>query len=168
MIETILQTIYQSVFLGPPVWVWPLLAGLVLLGLRASRTRTIKAVVFYLLPLTGLIAVNTALKLPNPELVWPTFTVAYIAGILLGYRLQPRWLLEKSGRTVTLAGEWVTMTVLMIIFWMNFAKGMVLAVAPDLYSSPVFLVAMVLLVSVASGTFTGRALNVVRAGRSAN
>ena len=156
----------QSILLGPPLWVWPLLAGLILIGLRASRTRTVRATLFYLLPLMGLMSINTVMKLPNPQLVWPTFVITYVAGIFLGYRLQRRWLIGKSDANVTLAGEWFTMAVLMIIFWVNFANGTVQAVAPELVAAPVFLIAMVLLISVASGSFTGRALNVVRAASS--
>jgi membrane protein YqaA with SNARE-associated domain len=86
-----------------------------------------------------------------------------VAGIYRGYRLQGRWLISKDASTVTLAGEWFTMAVLMTIFWVNFANGTVQAVAPEITAAPMFLIPLVLLVSVASGSFTGRAVNVVRA-----
>lgn len=148
------------VLLGAPLWVWPLLAGLVWYGLRASKARKTSAIAVYLLPLLGAISINTVLEMPNQQLVWIAYAVAYAAGAVMGFVLQRRWLIEKSGMQVELAGEWFTLVVLMVIFWMNFANGTFSVIAPNLYANRVFLGVFALIVGAASGTFGGRAIKV--------
>lgn len=150
----------SSIITGSPLWIWPLLAFLVWYGLRASRTRTTTAIAVYLLPLLGLISVNAVLKMPHQGIVWTAYAAAYLIGIAAGAALQRRWLLQKNGLQVTLAGEWFSMAVLMTIFWMNFAGGVFRVLLPDLYANTAFLAAFAMVVGTASGTFSGRALRV--------
>lgn len=153
----------MATILGAPVWVWPLLVFLIWVGIRASKTRTVSVALVYLLPLVGLVSINSNLNLPNQQLVWLTYAIAYGFGVFVGYSLQRKWLLEKAGSTVKLAGEWFTMATIMIIFWANFVSGFVRAVAPDMMTDRTFLIVLISLIAGAAGTFSGRALNVWRA-----
>jgi uncharacterized membrane protein len=68
--------------------------------------------------------------------------------------------LGREGNKVQLAGEGLTLVVMMVIFWANFAGGIRQAVAPDVYTSSVFHIVFVTLIATCSGSFLGRALRV--------
>ncbi|WP_102866968.1 DUF6622 family protein [Pseudovibrio exalbescens] len=146
---------------GAPVWVWPLLALLIWAGLRSTRPRQTRIATFLLLPLIGIMSANSIASLANPVLAWTGFAVFYIVGMLSGFHWQRKWLQGTDGAYVQLAGEWLTLAMMMAVFWANFARGVALAIEPALASAPVFIGVYAGLVSFASGTFTGRAIRVV-------
>ncbi len=110
-----------------------------------------------------MISLRSVTTLPLQEFAWAGFAGSYAAGVAYAYMRQERWLLGKQGRTVSLAGEWFTMLSLMVIFWMNFAGGMMQALSPQAYESPAFIVLFTLLTGAASGSFPGRGIRVVTA-----
>lgn len=59
-----------------------------------------------------------------------------------------------------LAGENLTLCVMMLVFWANFAGGFMRAVVPDAYACPVFHVIFAALLAASCGSFAGRALRV--------
>lgn len=148
---------------GAPIWVWPLLVLLVVLGVRASRPRQTSVLLIFFLPLLGLITIRSVGALPHPSFAWIGFGVGYLAGLILGYALQGKWIVGRQGMNISLGGEWFTMLTMMLIFWMNFAGGVTKAIGPDLYASVGFSVAFALVVGWASGSFLGIALRVMRA-----
>lgn len=145
-----------------PIWVWPLFLLLLFFGLRATKERQSPIWPLYLLPLLGLLALNTASRLDGAILVWGVFPIAYIAGVLIGYSKQKGWLLSRQGSRITLAGEWMTLVTMMIVFWMNFFAGFLKAVAPELSESNMFILVFVVLTACASGIFLGRGWYVLR------
>jgi len=151
---------------GAPIWVWPLLGLLLFIGYKASKPRQVSIIMFYCLPLLGLISVNSVLSLPFQSVAWVCFGIGYVAGAAGAYALQNKWLRGKQSRTISLSGEWFTMLILMIIFWMNFAGGMMKAVSPEIYSTAGFVALYTLLVGAASGSFLGRALKVINYSRN--
>lgn len=151
----------KGILSGAPIWVWPLLFLLLFIGYRASKPRQISTIVFYCLPLLGLISVSSVASLPFQIIAWASFGIGYFAGAAGAYALQNKWLLGKQDRIISLSGEWFTMLILMIIFWMNFAGGMAKAISPGLHSTEGFVVVFALLVGAASGSFLGRALKVI-------
>lgn len=158
-----------SIVLGAPVWVWPLLALLVWVGLRASRQRSTHVYSIYLMPLLGLISIASIARLPEPQRVWAFYATAYLVGAGVGYLLQARWLLGRRGTQVTLAGEWLTFSAVMTVFFANFCAGTLKALNPDMYADPLFLSVFPATVALMSGTFLGRALRVAVASlRSAD
>lgn len=48
----------SGILTGTPVWVWPLFAGLVFVGLRATRTRFVPVWLVYVLPLLGVLSMR--------------------------------------------------------------------------------------------------------------
>ena len=152
----------EGILNGVPIWVWPLFLVLLFFGLRASRQRSAPVWVSYLLPLMGLLSINTAANLGNPLLVWSIFVVGYVVGLILGIILQSKWIVSKDKGRVTLAGEWMTLTTMMTIFLANFVAGTLKAVSPALYQSYGFVVVFVFLIACASGMFFGRGVQVYR------
>lgn len=147
---------------GVPVWVWPLLAFLLWYGLRATRERETPVWPFYAVPLVGLLSVKAVLSLGQGALVWAMFGLAYAAGAGWGYARQRGLVLSRGGGRVTLAGEWMTLALMMLVFWMNFAGGVAQAVAPDIHGSLRFALLVALIGGAVGGSFLGRSLRVVR------
>lgn len=154
--------IIQGIATGAPIWVWPLLFGLLALGFLSSRERNVPRLVFAGLPFLALITLNGARSLPLSELVWPCYILGFLAGAYVAYGLQSRWLLGREGQLVRVSGEWFTMAVLMIIFWSNFVAGIVQGIAPSAYETPAFLVPFAFITALASGSFLGRAIRALR------
>lgn len=152
------MTLVTSILTGAPLWVWPLLALLIFFGAKATKTRTVPAWPVYLLPLLGLLAVNSVRGVSPSVLTWGLFGVAYFVGGGVGFRYQNRIILEKSGSSVTFKGEWVTFVVLMVVFWLNFTAGTVKVVSPEFYTTQVFRALFACVAGLASGSFIGRAL----------
>lgn len=114
-----------------PLWVWPLMAALLWLGLSASRERVKAEWVFLVLPLLGVLPIRSLSGLGATVAVWALFGLAYALGAWIGNRVQPRWILGKSGRQVRVAGEWLTLLQVVAIFALNYARGVTMAIAPD-------------------------------------
>lgn len=65
---------------GAPIWVWPLLAVLLFVGMRARHERTVPVGLIYGLPLLGVMAVRSVLAVPAAGVIWLVFAVAYVLG----------------------------------------------------------------------------------------
>jgi len=144
-----------------PLWVWPLFFVLLWIGIHSSRKRQSSVVFYYAFPFLGLMTVFQIVRLPSPEIAWSGSIAGFLVGSLNGYRLQEKWLLEKNHLRLTLAGEWITLLTVMIVFWANFAKGVLNVVAPGVLFDPYFIVIFTFVVGWASGIFLGRSLRVV-------
>jgi hypothetical protein len=149
---------FSRILAGAPVWVWPLLVLLVVLGIVASRDRTRSAVPMYFLWLPGLLSVRSVYALDAPGSVWAVFGGACLAGAWLGDRFQRRIIVAKQGAMIKVRGEWLTLGVMMVIFWMNFASGVVRAISPETVASPVYMSVFAVLAGLAAGSFSGRSL----------
>ncbi len=88
--------------------------------LRATKTRSVPAVIYYILPLIGLIPLRNMIPLPNPSLVWAVFPLAYFTGVFLGYWLQRTYLISKEGGQVTLTDERFTLVSILTLFGFSF------------------------------------------------
>lgn len=151
-----------SSIVAKPVWVWPVLLLLVLIGLRARRDRVVPVFVYYFLPLLGLITARNVAQLTEPLLAWGTFGTAYLCGVYLGDQVQQRFLVSKSGKLVTLKGEKITLINILILFSLSFASGAIRDAMPDLFASTGFIVGSCLVGGVVSGSFAGRAIRIWR------
>lgn len=152
MLTTILTAI--------PLWVWPLLAGLTLLGLRATRDRRAPVILIYALPFLGLMSLSRALGLPASEAALTALLLAFLIGAGLGWWAQPRWTIARDTRHVTLRGEWVTLPTLLGLFAINFGMGMAQGMAPAIVADPVTAAAFGALAGLLSGSLAGRALRI--------
>ncbi len=148
-----------------PLFVWPLFALLVFVGLRASKPRVMPIAVFYGLPFIGLAALPTLMRFGLSAHVLVTFLAAFAVGALQGFNLQKRLITSIENSRITVKGEWFTMIAVMTIFFSNFALGTINAVKPELAASQIFITAFLCLVGFCSGTFFGRSLQVIKRSR---
>lgn len=153
----------MPILTAAPLWVWFLLAALVVIGLRSMRERTMPLAIVYVLPAIGLLTLPSLLALPHPGPVIAAHGIAYAAGIVIGYGLQARWLLAKSGRQVRLAGESLTLVLMMTLFSAKFVHGAMTAMAPVVLSGLPYGMAFGAVTGLAAGLFAGRALRTILA-----
>lgn len=153
---------FIEILKNTPIWVWPLLVALIVLGLRASRTRWMPAAMIYFMPLLGLLSVNNMLALPNQVLIWSVFFFVYALGALLGARLQQGWTLGREGNRVQVDGEWVTMLTIVTVFIASFLNGMFVAIMPELIALPIVYLGLTVIKAGVAGVFIGRAVYVWR------
>ena len=146
-----------------PIWVWPLLIWMIWEGVSAMRRRSVAIWVFWMLPFFALISVRGRLEAASPEIDLPVYFALYALGVALGHRFQGRVLVERGARQVVVEGEALTLITLMVIFWMNFTRGVIEAISPDLLVDPRMIAALAGISGLTSGQFAGRALRVLRA-----
>ena len=146
-----------------PIWVWPLLVWMLYEGVSCLRYRTVAIWVYWMLPLFALMSVRGRLEAAAPEIDLPVYFAAYALGVAFGHWFQGHVLVERTAAHVVVRGEALTLIMLMTIFWMNFARGVVEAISPDLLLDPLTIAALAAIGGIASGQFAGRALRVLRA-----
>ena len=149
-----------------PIWVWPLLAWMIWDGARAMRYRTVGIWFFWAMPLFGLIALRGRLETAAPEVDLPVFLAAYVLGLRFGHWFQGHVIVEKAVRHVIVRGEALTLIMLMIIFWINFARGVIAAISPDLLANLGVVACLAIISGFVAGQFAGRAIRVLQAPRS--
>lgn len=140
-----------------PLWVWPLLALLISIGFIATRERTTLIAPLYALPFLGILSFNAVTVLSPTPTIWVLFIGAYALGAWRGFVFQESIILFKSRTHVTLSGEWLTMILVMIIFWMNFVGNVMHAVAPIPYASTTNHAIFACISGLTAGVFLGRA-----------
>ncbi|MEX3010929.1 DUF2306 domain-containing protein [Hoeflea sp. TYP-13] len=134
---------------GTPFWVWPLLAGLILLGWLRSRDRIISRwqliatpVVVTALSLFNLYAAGLSLA------VLAGFSAGAVPGAAFGTAVGSRDIITPTDDgKIEVAGEWLSMTVLIGVFSIRYANGFMAAAFPAMQVDPVWLFS----VSAASG-----------------
>jgi hypothetical protein len=155
--------IINGILSGAPIWVWPLLIAMIFIGYKSTKDRTVSIILFYCLPFLGFITLNSIFSLPLQSVAWGAFAVGYLLGAIIAFRLQELWLVKKKDNRVSVKGEWLTMGVLMVIFWANFVGGAMQATRYDAYASIPFVAIFALFIGAASGTFLGRCIRVLTA-----
>ena len=125
-----------------PLWVWPLMAAVVALGLYGLRPRTVPPVRLAILPLVGLgTSVAGLLQSPQPVLAAAGWLVALLVllpiGQMIGRRRQVRGL--PDGR-LEIAGGWFMLLFGLSIFAARYALGVLFGVMPALKTMPLWIV----------------------------
>lgn len=152
----------MAFFTQAPLWVWPLLVGLVFVGLRAMGERRVPIWMVFALPGLVVLALRTVAGLQPGPLGWTVFAVAWAVSAAGGYRIARRWVIAREGARLHLRGEGLTMVALMVIFWANFVAGVLQAIAPETLHSAIGIGVFAGLLAAASGQFAGRALFAAR------
>jgi len=147
-----------------PFWVWPLFFILLFFGLKARKVRVVHVAILYALPLLGILSLRSVAQLAPPAMVWGLFALGYLAGGTGGFRFQKKIVLARQGVWVRLAGEWLTLAMLMVIFWMNYVGGIMAVVAPATSGALGFQAVFGVGMAAAAGIILGRAVRVFCAG----
>lgn len=146
-----------------PIWVWPLLLWMIWVGVKAMRARTVAIWFYWMLPLFALLSVRGRVEAAAPEVDLPVFACAYALGLAFGHWFQGGVIVERTAKQVSVKGEPLTLIMMMAIFWMNFAAGVIEVISPDLMANHVTIVILAAISGAVSGQFAGRALRVLRA-----
>lgn len=145
-----------------PVWVFALLAGLIVLGIQQTKNRHVPQLMGFFLPL-GMFALSLAGVLTSFGLFAPALA-AWLAGLLLAASLIARvWPVNGIGfhpanKAFYIPGSWIPFGVIMLIFSSKYCVGVIQALAPALLESAAVKLAISFLYGICSGYFVGRAL----------
>ena len=151
----------SGILTGAPIWVWPLLAVLVWLGLRSSKQRRVPVWLVYAMPLLALTSFERILALAEKPYGLHGYLAGYALGTLGGWIGQRRWLITKSNGIVEVKGEWFTLLAVMTIFWANFVQGVLGALAPDVLAAPLYAPIFAMVIGIPGGFFLGRTARTV-------
>jgi len=155
-----------------PVWVFPLLAGLIFIGYTQSKERTVS--------MTRVAIVPAAMLILSLSAIWSTFgfgalattswLIAVAFAVFLSKLMGPiRGVSVVPGtRHFHLPGSWIPMCLILAIFTTRFVVGASLSMHAGLRVEPVFIAASALSYGLLSGVFLGRMMRIFRAGQSPN
>lgn len=153
----------EGILTGAPVWVWPLLVVLIILGLRSTKQRRVPVWLIYAMPLLALTSFGKVIALSQLPFGLQGYLAGYALGILGGWIGQGHWLISKQGGLAEIRGEWFTLLAVMTIFWANFVQGVLTAIAPDLLNAPLYTPLFALIIGIPGGFFLGRTLRTITA-----
>ena len=119
---------------GAPIWVYFLLAGLIALGVRRLRTRTVPIVVALIAPaafliwsLTGAFAFGGDNGMVVALAIW---AAGAAIGAVSGYLLPEPQGERLPGKRVTLPGSWMPLFTYLTVFVLRFICGAWAAMVP--------------------------------------
>ena len=136
-----------SILTHTPFWVWPVLALIIVIGLKRTRDRTVSAPRLVLMPLIilGLAAWNLA-ALGGSLTAMAGLGIGIVVGTSAGLSLESRaGTTQVSRGVVHLKGDWISLLVLLAIFAMRYATTVVSIAAPAIAASDTYHFATALL-----------------------
>jgi hypothetical protein len=156
--------IASEILAKTPVWIYPLLSGLIVLGLIQTKDRSMGWLRTVLIPFGFLIfslyGVLSSFGLhAATTLLWLGGVLAGAAvGMALGVTAQP----SSTARQVVVKGSWVPMAMIMGIFLTKYSVGVATALQVPALQTAQSAYLISLLYGVFSGVFVGRAVLVLR------
>lgn len=130
-----------------PLWVWPVLALIIVIGLKRTQDRTVSAPRLVLMPLIilGLASWNLT-ALGGSLTAMAGLGIGIVAGTSAGLTLESRaGTTQVSRGVVHLRGDWISLLVLLAIFAMRYATTVVSIAAPAIAASDAYHFATALL-----------------------
>lgn len=143
---------------GTPLWVWPLLAGLILLGVLRSRDRVMPRWRLYTLPLSiGLLALAGLFRSSETVLVSGGMALGLAPGLAAGLLASRADVIRPvAGGKVAVGGEWLSLVLLLCVFALQYANGFVSAMMPQLAADTAWIVSRSAASTVLAGLVIGR------------
>ncbi len=154
-----------------PFWVLVLFLVLLAFGWSQSRDRTVSRGGIAVLPV-AMIALSLYGLISDFGIVVAGLT-AWIAGIAIavlgGVRLGvPRGVVfSPATRSFSVPGSWIPLALMMIIFFMKYAVGVMVARHLAVVREPMFVVALAVCYGFLSGLFLARAIVIARSAATA-
>jgi len=158
-----------QIFRHTPLWVWGLLAALVLLGYLQSKTRSISKQRVVIVPAAMLaLSLNGIASTFGLNLlligVWTSITLAVVAANLF-LRLPEGVAYAAAADRITVPGSWAPLVFMMLIFLTKYTVAVKLALSPELRHLEPFAAGACALYGVCSGFFLARAVEIARASK---
>lgn len=141
-----------------PLWVWPLLVGLLWLGWRAGQTRSVTARQHLILPAAILIMSGSTLLSFGPNAlgigIWAGGS---LAGVGFGWISQKdeAVAVDRERGLLRIQGEWKTLALIIFIFALRYYWGYKSATAPEFVAIPTITSGYIGLNGLFSGIFVG-------------
>ena len=151
---------------GAPLWVWPLLALLLFLGIRSLRQRAVPVASLIALPL-AFFGLSLSNLLPLDHLA-PVRIGVWVAALLLGTVLgwilvrPQRITIDRARRRIEVPGSIVPLALMMLAFAGGFYFGYLFARYPELKSDVTTLALASTYRGLMSGYFLGQTLRLFR------
>lgn len=145
---------------GAPIWVWPLLAALIGLGVSRMRDREMLAWRLMLLPAIVLgISVLTSLSGPMTGTAMAALPAGLVAGAAAGWwSMRMTAVRRLPGNRIAVKGEFVSLIAILLIFAARFAMGTLQATAPDMLEMAIPAVVLAGLPAFSAALMASRAL----------
>ncbi|WAC75592.1 hypothetical protein OU995_13200 [Roseateles sp. SL47] len=165
--------ILTQIAIHVPLWVWGVLALLIVIGRQQSRTQVVSRKRVMVLPLIWLVfgawgvekGFGQAGSAAAAMAAWALGLVASVGGMLaVGWPGGASY--QTDSKHYVVPGSWLPLVVMLLIFVSRFAIGMALGFQPALSHSLPFAVAASLSYGLFSGFFLGRSINILRRGPS--
>lgn len=152
-----------------PVYVWAILAFILVRGMVASRDRDIAVNKLWIIPLVmlGLSLQDIGAKFGFGALPLAAWAVGAAATIGLVLRLgRVRMAPGKEAGSVHVRGSWAPLALMMAVFCTKYAASVAVAVLPHARQETLFVAVVCVLFGVLNGCFLGRLLADLAAIRS--
>ena len=159
-----------NIFSHTPVWVWGLLAALMVLGFSQTHQRDVAPWRLLMLPLV-LLGLGLWSMAPG-FIAMPLTAFAWLAALGTGVALQAglsapigtTWL--PAAQRLRLPGSWMPLLLILIVFVVRYGANVGMAFNPGWRYAPELLLPLALLYGGVSGLFLGRALALLKLTRA--
>lgn len=142
---------------GTPFWVWLLLAGLILLGILRSRDRVVPRWRLYTLPISILLLTLTSLvRSSETSLVAGAMALGLAPGLAAGFLVSRTDEIRFVAGKAAVGGEWLSLVLLLCVFALQYANGLVSAMMPQLAADTAWIVLHAAASAFLSGLVIGR------------
>ena len=145
-----------------PLWVLAIFVALVVLGARRVRANTVGVRRLLILPIamTGfsLFGLTRAFGAGLVPLAAWSLAFAAILALALLRPADPRVQYSPTTRTIHVPGSWLPLALMMTIFFLRYAVGVLLAMHPGLSADASFAAVVAVVYGLSSGGFAARAL----------
>ncbi|WP_310621011.1 hypothetical protein [Flexibacterium corallicola] len=113
---------------GAPIWVWPLLAYTLFVGVKASKDGSGSVPMSILFGILGVWATIQLTAQLHAEGLWPLYILCVIVGGVAGFYLQKLWTSSFRGLRFQVQGEWFTLILSLVIFSLYYVTGVLEAI----------------------------------------
>ncbi|OOG39124.1 hypothetical protein B0B52_15810 [Polaromonas sp. A23] len=155
-----------QILINTPLWVWGLLAALLVLGFGQTRSRTVGLARIVILPLgLGAFSLYGTISAfgTSPTVLGSWLATAVLLVLVVTQLPLPAGArYDNASRKFQLPGSWIPMVLIMAIFLTKYVVGVSLVMHPELKVHANFSLAIGTLYGVFSGIFAGRAIRLVR------
>ncbi len=156
-----MDAIYQAAA-NTPWWVYALLIYLIIVGIKASKTRVVSLKKLFIIPAFFVyMSIHTLLNSVTIDIfslsIW---SGSILFGTLIGWMqiTNTKVKVDRKKNLVEIEGTWTTLIYILIIFTTKYFFGYELAVDPELARQTTFEFALLATSGICTGLFVGKLL----------